>query len=59
MITLDSNSAGYESERNLKLASNLRNDRKNAISGNLKSGPGNLSFPIMFRQQDGKWIITR
>jgi len=45
MITLDSNSAGYESERNLMLAS--------------KSGPGNLSFPIMFRQQDGKWIITR
>jgi len=59
MITLDSNSAGYESERNLMLASNLRNDRDNAISGNLKSGPGNLSFPIMFRQQDGKWIITR
>jgi hypothetical protein len=59
MITLDSNSAGYESERNLKLGSNLRNNRTNAISGNLKSGPGNLSFPIMFRKEDGEWIITR
>ena len=59
MITLDSNSTGYESEQNLKLTSGFRNGRKNAISGNLKSGPGNLSFPIMFRKQDGKWIITR
>jgi hypothetical protein len=59
MITLDSNSAGYKSEQNLKLGSNLINNRTNAISDNLKSGPGNLSFPIMFRKQDGKWIITR
>jgi hypothetical protein len=59
MITLDSNSTGYESEQNLKLTSGFRNGRKNAISGNLKSGPGNLSFPIMFRQEDGEWIITR
>ena len=59
MITLDSNSTGYESERNLKLASGFRNGRDNAISGNLKTTTGNLSFPIMFRKQDGKWIITR
>ena len=59
MLNLGPDSAGYESERNLKLASSLRNDRDNAISGNLKSGPGYLSFPIMFRKQDGKWIITR
>jgi hypothetical protein len=59
MINLGQMSAGYESESNLKLASNFRNDRKNSISGNLKSGPGNLSFPIMFRKEDGKWIITR
>ena len=59
MINLGPNSTGYESERNLKLTSGFRNGRKNAISGNLKSGPGNLSFPIMFRKQDGKWIITR
>ena len=59
MLNLGPDSAGYESERNLKLASSLRNERDNAISGNLKSGPGNLSFPIMFRKQDGKWIITR
>ena len=59
MLNLGPDSAGYESERNLKIASSLRNDRDNAISGNLKSGPGNLSFPIMFRKQDGKWIITR
>ena len=59
MIPFDPESTGYESEKNLKLASNFRNGRKNAISGNLKSGPGNLSFPIMFRKQDGKWIITR
>jgi hypothetical protein len=59
MLNLGPESAAYESERNLKLASNFRGERKNAISGNLKSGPGNLSFPIMFRKQGGKWIITR
>lgn len=59
MINLGPLSTGYESERNLKLASNFRNGRKNAISGNLKNTTGNLSFPIMFRKQDGKWIITR
>ena len=59
MIPFDPESTGYESEKNLKLASNFRNNRANVISGNLKSGPGNLSFPIMFRKQDGKWIITR
>jgi len=59
MLSLNIKSTLYTSELNLKLASNFRNDRGNAISGNLKSGPGNLSFPIMFRKQDGKWIITR
>ena len=59
MIELDPKSSLYTSEKNFKLASNFRNGRKNAISGNLKSGPGNLSFPIMFRKQDGQWIITR
>ena len=59
MIDLDERSSAYESEENLKLTSSFRADRTNAISGNLKSGPGNLSFPIMFRKQDGKWIITR
>ena len=59
LLGLDSDTTTYESENNLKLATNYRADRDNVISGNLKSGPGNLSFPIMFRQQDGKWIITR
>lgn len=59
MINLGPESSAYESEENLKLASNFRGDRKNAISGNLKSGTGNLSFPIMFRKQGDKWIITR
>ena len=59
MINLGPESSAYESENNLKLASSFRGGRKNAVSGNLKSGPGNLSFPIMFRKQDGKWIITR
>jgi hypothetical protein len=59
MINLGPKSSAYENERNLKLASNFRKNRRNAISGNLKSGPGNLSFPIMFRKEDGEWIITR
>jgi hypothetical protein len=59
MIDLDERSSAYESEENLKLTSSFRGNRTNAISGNLKSGSGNLSFPIMFRKEDGKWIITR
>jgi len=50
MINLGPESSAYESEENLKLTSSFRADRTNAISGNLKSGPGNLSFPIMFRK---------
>ena len=58
MLPLEGRYVSYVNEKNLKLASVYRN-RKPAISGNYKEGTGSLKFPIMFRKQDGKWIITR
>ena len=58
MLALEGRYVSYVNEKNLKLASVYRN-RKPAISGNYKEGTGSLKFPIMFRKQDGKWIITR
>ena len=58
MLALEGRYVSYVNEKNLKLASVYRN-RKPAISGNYKEVTGSLKFPIMFRKQDGKWIITR
>lgn len=58
MLPITGKSVGYINEHNRKLASVYRSG-KPAISGNYKEGSGSLKFPIMFRKQDGKWIITR
>ena len=58
MLPIIGKSVGYINEHNKKLASVYRSG-KPAISGNYKEGSGSLKFPIMFRKQDGKWIITR
>ena len=58
MLPITGKSVGYINEHNRKLASVYRSG-KPAISGNYKEGTGSLKFPIMFRKQDGKWIITR
>ncbi len=59
MLEIEGQDVGYESERNLKLASLLRDSRGPAMVGNFKDSQGSIGFPIMFRKQDGKWIITR
>jgi len=58
MLPITGKSVGYINEYNRKLASVYRSG-KPAISGNYKEGTGSLKFPIMFRKQDGRWIITR
>jgi hypothetical protein len=58
MLPITGRSVVYINEYNKKLASVYRGE-KTAISGNYKEGTGSLKFPIMFRKQDGKWIITR
>jgi hypothetical protein len=50
---------GYEYEKGLKLAGLYGGGRKGAIGGDYKNGSGSLSFPIIFRLEDGEWIITR
>ena len=59
MLEIEGQDVGYESERNLKLASLLRDNRGPAMVGNFKDSQGSIGFPIMFRKQNGKWIITR
>jgi hypothetical protein len=58
MLELIKDYVSYDNENNLKLASVYRNG-KPAIVGNFKDSDGSINFPIMFRKQDGKWIITR
>jgi len=58
MLALEGRYVSYVNEKNLKLASVYRG-REAALVGNYKEGSGSLEFPIMFRKQDGKWIITR
>ena len=58
MLPMTGKSVAYMNEHNKKLASVYRSG-KTAISGNFKEGSGSLKFPIMFRKQDGNWIINR
>ncbi len=59
MLNIQSKHVAYENEANMKLASVYRTNKGAAISGNYKEGSGSVKFPIMFRKEDGKWIITR
>lgn len=58
MLELIKDYVSYDNENNLKLASVYRNG-KPAIVGNFKDSDGSINFPVIFRKQDGKWIITR
>jgi hypothetical protein len=59
MLEIEGQDVAYVSEKNLKLASLLRDNRGPAMVGNFKDSQGSIGFPIMFRKQGGKWIITR
>ena len=59
MLELKGRNVKYDSEDNLKLAAILRSQKGAAIVGNYIDSQGSIEFPIMFRQEDGKWIITR
>jgi hypothetical protein len=59
MLNIQNKHVAYENEENIKLASVYRKNKGAAISGNYKEGSGSVKFPIMFRKQDGQWIITR
>jgi hypothetical protein len=58
MLPITGKTVGYINEHNKKLASVYR-DGEPAMTGNYKGLSGSLEFPIMFRKEDGKWIITR
>ena len=58
MLPITGKSVGYINEHNKKLASAYR-DGEPAMTGNYKDLSGSLEFPIIFRKEDGKWIITR
>ena len=59
MLEIEGQDVAYENEKNLKLASILRTKKGAAMVGNFKDSQGSIGFPVMFRKQDGKWIITR
>ena len=59
MLEIKERRVAYENEKNLKLATVLRTEKGAAIVGNFKDSEGSIEFPIMFRKQDGEWIITR
>jgi hypothetical protein len=59
MLEIEGRDVSYVNEDNLKLASIFRTKRGAAMVGNFIDSQGSIEFPIMFRKQDGKWIITR
>jgi len=59
MLELKGRNVKYVSEKNLKLAAILRTQKGAAIVGNFIDSQGSIEFPIMFRKDDGEWIITR
>lgn len=46
-------------EENRKLVSLTRNHTDSAIGFNFKNGEGSENYNLMFRQENGKWILTR
>lgn len=46
-------------EENRKLVSLTREAERSAIGYNMKDGSGSEVYNLVFRKQDGKWIITR
>ena len=46
-------------EDNKKLARLMRKGNDSAIVLNFKKGMGSESYPLIFRLNDGKWILTR
>ncbi len=58
MLPITGKSVGYTNEHNNKMASVYR-DGEPAMTGNYKDLSGSLEFPIMFRKDNGEWIITR
>ncbi len=59
MKSLAEGGIGYVNEKGLKLSGLYRGNRSSGLMGIYKNHPGTLGFPIMFRLEDGKWIITR
>lgn len=45
-------------ENNRKLASLTRNGNTSALAFDIKTG-GSMSYPVVFRRDRGKWVITR
>jgi hypothetical protein len=59
MKPLTEGGIGYVNERGLKLSGLYRGNRSSGLMGIYKNHPGTLGFPIIFRMEDGEWIITR
>jgi hypothetical protein len=59
LAPLEKNQVGYVYEKGLKLVGLFGADREGAIGGDYKNGSGSLTFPIIFRLEDGEWVITR
>jgi len=59
LVELRKDNVNFTVEDNRKLASLTRNAFKAAISLNFKEGTGSQRYPLIFRYQNNKWILTR
>ncbi len=59
IVELVPDQVGITLEENRRLVSLTRSDEGAAIGFNFISRSGSVSYPIVLRKQDGKWIITR
>jgi len=59
LVELRKDNVNFTVEDNRKLASLTRNGFKAAISLNFKEGNGSQRYPLTFRYQNNKWILSR
>ncbi len=59
LAPLSSNMLNFSTNRGNKLVKLIRSEHMPAISLNYKEIQGSYSFDLIFRLQDGKWILTR
>lgn len=59
LLALEADYVSLHPERNGKVVSLRREGMDPAIILNYKDGSGSVSYPLFFRKEDGKWILTR
>lgn len=59
LVPLDKDFVDIKQEPNRKLVSLVRDDSGSAIGFNFAGGGGSVNYNLVFRRENGEWILTR